>query len=163
MTVSEPIRLVDFSESMRVFANIVGYGQVQMPGTYSANSGTDHHHLHANRPYPGATQIPGLFELQRPDDGSGGEHATEHCRHVHHSRGGRYDRANGRPGDAVGRGHGLWASGGGDHDLLRPLLPSTINNNTFALFAGSDELSTSIRGRPTAARCSCPRRCRSRR
>ena len=57
MTVSEPIRLTDFSVSMRVFANVIGYGLVQMPGSYSTNPAGTVITFTPIAAYPGATQL----------------------------------------------------------------------------------------------------------
>ena len=145
MTVTEPVRISDFSVSMRVFANIVGV----RPGADAGN-------LHARTaagtvitftpsvPYPGATQM----QVYANYDGQIADFAGNLLQNtvITFTTAAATDTT---PPTIVMVTPSDGATGIGPQAIVtitfsKALLPTTINNNTFALFAGGTEISTGI-------------------
>ncbi len=144
LTVSEPIRLTDFSESMRVFANISGFGLLQMPGSYSTNQAGTVITFTPSAAFPGATQL----HVYSNYDGQ----IADLAGNVLQSTSAVYTTAaasDTTPPAVVMVSPFDGATGIGPQAIVtltfsEPLLPSTITSDTLSLFAGNSELSTSV-------------------
>ena len=144
MTVSEPVRLGDFSTSMRVFVNVVGYGQVQMAGTYTANAARTIVTFTPSVPYPGGAQV----QVYSNYDGQ----ITDVSGNVLQSTSMTFTTAAAADTTAptivmvtpTDGSTGIGPNAPITLTFSEPLLPTTVSNNTFALFANGTELSVGI-------------------
>ena len=129
---------------MRVFANISGFGFLQMPGSYSTNPAGTVITFTPSVAYPGATQL----QVYSNYDGQ----IVDLAGNVLQSTSATYTTeavSDTTAPTVVMVSPSDGATGIGPQAIVtltfsEPLLPSTINADTFSLFAGNTELSTSV-------------------
>jgi hypothetical protein len=144
MTVSEPVRVSNFSTSMRVFITAVGWGLVDMPGSYTTNVARTQITFTPAVPYPGGVQV----QVYSNYDGQ----ITDVAGNVLQSTVITFTTAaavDTTPPTVVMVTPSDGATGIGPLPLVtltfsEPLLPTTVNADTFALFANGTELSASV-------------------
>ena len=144
MTVSEPVRTGDFASSMPVFANVVGYGWVQLPGTYSTNPNGTVITFTPIAPYPSSTQmtVDSNYDSQLVDlAGNVLQYISSNFTTAATGDTTAPTIVMVSPTDGA---TGIGSQATVTLTFSEPLLPSTINGDTFALFAGGSELSTSV-------------------
>ena len=144
MTVSEPVRTGDFASSMPVFANVVGYGWVQLPGTYSTNPNGTVITFTPIAPYPSSTQMTvySNYDSQLVDlAGNVLQYISSNFTTAATGDTTAPTIVMVSPTDGA---TGIGSQATVTLTFSEPLLPSTINGDTFALFAGGSELSTSV-------------------
>ena len=144
MTVSEPIRSFAFANTMRVFASFPLFGTIQLAGTYTLNASGTVVTFTPQVPYPGGTPI----LVYSNYDGT----ATDLAANPLQSLSSSFTTAaiaDTEPPTVVMVTPPDGATGIGPAAVVtltfsEPLHPSTVNNNTFALFSGATEISSSI-------------------
>jgi len=144
MTVSEPIRSFAFVTSMRVFLNHPVVGAIQLAGTYTLNAAGTAVTFTPQVPYPGAASITVYSNYDSSTTDLAGN-VLQHTTAAFTTAA----IADTQPPTVVMVTPPDGAAGIGPAAVVtltfsEPLHPSTLTNNSFALFSGATEISPSI-------------------